>query len=244
MRSAPSARWATHGSARRRNRPAPPGTSGRGRPRRRGGSFRTMRGRGGGHDLQVFGGQAIGELHRLVPAPHQDDRAMRGPAGGGDVRPGAGCAGRDRPPPRHRVGEARVVGDQDGLRRLVMLGLGQQVHRDMRGLVCRIGQHHHLGRAGDAVDADPAENLALGLRHIGVAGADDAVHRRDRRRAPGHRRHRLGAADAEHLTHPGAPRRRQHQRVQHAAGAGHAHAQPRATPATRAGMAFISTEEG
>ena len=34
-----------------------------------------------------------------------------------------------------------------------------------------------VGRTGQQVDADAAEQLALGLRHIGVAGADDHVYR-------------------------------------------------------------------
>ena len=64
------------------------------------------------------------------------------------------------------VGEAGVVGDQDGLRGLVVLGLGEQVDGDAARVLGGIGDHHHFGRAGDAVDADAAEHLALGLGHI------------------------------------------------------------------------------
>ena len=85
-----------------------------------------------------------------------------------------------------------------------------------RGSLGGVGEHHHLGGAGDAVDADAAEHLALGLGDIGVAGADDAVHRGDGGGAVGQRRHRLRAADAVDFGHPGAARRGQHQRVQHA----------------------------
>ena len=59
-----------------------------------------------------------------------------------------------------------------------MLGLGQQIDGDAAGIVGGVGQHDDLGRAGDGVDADAAEHLALGLGDIGVAGPDDAVHRR------------------------------------------------------------------
>ncbi len=58
-----------------------------------------------------------------------------------------------------------------------MLGLGQQIDGDPAWVVVGVGQHHDLGRAGDRVDTDPAEHLPLGLGDVGVAGADDAVHR-------------------------------------------------------------------
>src|SRR5262249_56714157 len=42
-----------------------------------------------------------------------------------------------------------------------------------------VGQHQHLGRTGDHVDADLAEHQPLRRRHVGVARADDLVDRRD-----------------------------------------------------------------
>ena len=39
-----------------------------------------------------------------------------------------------------------------------------------------VGNDQRLGRPGEEIDADAAEELPLGLRHIGVAGADDHVH--------------------------------------------------------------------
>ncbi len=106
--------------------------------------------------------------------------------GCGGLRPGQAAQLR-RHGVRHGVGQRRVVGDQDGLRALVVLGLRQQVDGDAARVGGAVGQDHHLGRPGDAVDADAAEHLALGLRDIGVAGADDAVHRGDasRCRRPG-----------------------------------------------------------
>src|SRR4051794_35848231 len=41
-----------------------------------------------------------------------------------------------------------------------------------------VGDHGDLGRPGQQVDADAAEQLALRFRHIGVPGADDHVARR------------------------------------------------------------------
>ena len=72
----------------------------------------------------------------------------------------------------------RIIGDQDRLRRFVVLRLGQQIDRDATRVVVAGGDHHDLRRAGDVVDADAAEHLTLGLGDIGVAGTDDAVHRR------------------------------------------------------------------
>ena len=65
-----------------------------------------------------------------------------------------------------------------------------------------VGDDQRLGRPGQQVDADAAEQLALGLRHIGVAGADDHVDRRDALGAERHGRHRLHAA--EHVDLVGA----------------------------------------
>ena len=139
---------------------------------------------------------------------------------------------------------AGVVGDQDRLRRLVVLGLGQQIDRHAARIVGRVGEHHHLRRAGDAVDADAAEHLPLGLGDIGVAGADDAIDRGDGRGAVGQRRHRLRAADAVDFRHAGAPRGGQHQRVEHPVRRRHAHREPRHARRRAPGCAFISTEDG
>ena len=138
-------------------------------------------------------------------------------------RVGSSCCDRCR----DRVGECGIVGDQDGLRRLVVLGLRQQIDGDAARIVGGVGQHDDLGRAGDRVDADAAEHLPLGLGDIGVARPDDAIDRRDAGGAIGQRRNRLRAADPIDLRHAGAPRRGQHQRVQHAIRARHAHGDAR-----------------
>ncbi len=79
---------------------------------------------------------------------------------------------------RHLVGKGGVVGDQDGLRRGIMLGLAEQIGGDPFRIVLAIGDHQNFRRAGDAIDADLAEDFALGGCDIGIAGADDLVDRR------------------------------------------------------------------
>ena len=58
-----------------------------------------------------------------------------------------------------------------------MLGLAEQVGRADLAVDAVVGDHQRLGRAREQVDADAAEQLALGLRHIGVARPDDHVDR-------------------------------------------------------------------
>ena len=45
---------------------------------------------------------------------------------------------------RHRIGQCRIRCDQDGLRAFIMFCLGQQIHRDMGGIIGAIGNHHHF----------------------------------------------------------------------------------------------------
>ena len=78
-----------------------------------------------------------------------------------------------------RVGERRVVGDEDRLRAGIVLGLRQKIGGDPIRIAVLVGDDQHLGRARDHVDADFAEHQALGRRHIGVAGSDDLGDRRD-----------------------------------------------------------------
>ena len=67
--------------------------------------------------------------------------------------------------------EGGVVGDQDGLGSGVVLGLGKQVGGDPGGVVLAVGDDQDFRRPGDHVDADGAEDAALGGGHVGVAGA-------------------------------------------------------------------------
>ena len=80
-----------------------------------------------------------------------------------------------------------------------MLGLAEQVGRAHFAVDAVVGDDQRLGRTGEQIDADAAEQLALGLRHIGVAGTDDHVDRRDRLGAERHGGDRLHAAEHQDL---------------------------------------------
>ena len=65
-----------------------------------------------------------------------------------------------------------------------------------KGRVCGvIGNDHHLARTRQGIHSDRAENLALGLANVGVAGTIDLVDGVDRRRAVGHCADRLHATE-------------------------------------------------
>ena len=81
--------------------------------------------------------------------------------------------------------------------RLVVLGLAQQVGGHPGGVGLAVGDDEYLARPGYHVYGHLAEDLALGLRDEGVAGADDLVHLRYRLGAVGERGHGLGPAHAE-----------------------------------------------
>ena len=97
---------------------------------------------------------------------------------------------------RDRFCKRRAVGDQDRLRGSVMLRLGQQIGGDPIRVAALVGDDEHFRRPGDHVDADRAENTALGGGDIGVSGPDDFRDGRNGLRAIGQRRDRLRAADA------------------------------------------------
>ncbi len=157
-------------------------------------------------ELEMLGRYAVDQRHRIGQFADGDDGAMARPALGGDG--GALETGKLRIDRRcHRVGKAGIVGDEDGLRGGVMLGLREEIGGDPGRIVAAVGDHQYLGGAGDEIDADSAEDAALGRRDIGVAGTDDLVDRRNRPRAMGERRHRL----------------RQHERIEHAVRRRHHH---------------------
>ena len=178
----------------------------------------------GDRQLDMFRRDPVDQSDPLVQVVDDDRGAMGPPAGAGDIgaRQGSELVGDGAD---HGIGEVGVVGDQDRLRRLVVLGLGQQVGGDPGRIVVAVGQHQDFRRPGDQVDADPAEDPTLGGRHIGIAGPDDLVHRRDRRRAVGQRADRLGAAEAVDLVDAGKLGGGQHQRVDHAVRRRHRHDQ-------------------
>ena len=189
-----------------------------------------------GGDLEMLGGDAVGKARGLVQGAQQDHGAEGLPAGAGDVAArqhaelalDGGC---------DALGEAGVVGHQDGLGGGVVLGLGQQVGGEPLGVVVPVGDDEDLRRSGDGIDADRAEHLALGGRDVGIAGADDLGDGRHALGAVGQRGHGLRAADAIDLGDAGQVRGRQHQRVHLAARRGHGHGDARhagnAAPAPR-----------
>ena len=75
-----------------------------------------------------------------------------------------------------------------------MLGLAQQIDRADLGIDGLVGDHQGLGRAGEEIDADAAEQLPLGLGDVGVARPHQHGDRRDARGAERHRADRLDAA--------------------------------------------------
>ncbi|MGX1402494.1 hypothetical protein RKD40_000107 [Streptomyces ambofaciens] len=79
-----------------------------------------------------------------------------------------------------------------------MLGLTQQVGRHPHRVGAVVGDDRDLGGAGQQVDADPAEQLPLGLRDERVARADQHVHRSLTQQTEGHGAERLHAAEGEH----------------------------------------------
>ena len=107
-----------------------------------------------------------------------------------------------------------------------------------------VTEHQDLRGSGNHVDADTPEHLALRLGHINVARTDDLVHRGYSSSTQSERRNCLGATDGEHPVHAGdgppqpAPGRLTPRRVPGTT------MTISSTPATRAGSAFISTEDG
>ena len=97
------------------------------------------------------------------------------------------------------VGQPERVGDEHagGLR--VVLGLADQVGRDVRRVGGVVGEDRDLGRTGLRVDADTSLEQALGRDRVDVAGAGDQVDPLALPRAVGEHRDRLRPADGVHL---------------------------------------------
>ncbi len=83
-----------------------------------------------------------------------------------------------------------------------MFGLAQKVGGADFAVDTVVGDDQRFGRARQQIDADAAEQLPLGFRHIGVAGPDDHVDRLDRFGAERHGRDGLHAA--QHINLVGA----------------------------------------
>ena len=104
-----------------------------------------------------------------------------------------------------------------------------RLRQEVGGAVLRtgrvIGDDDDLARPVKPVDADGAEDAALGRCHVGIAGPDDLVHLRNGLRTVGQRGPRLRAADGEDPVDACQAGCREHQRVLLAARRGHHHDQ-------------------
>ena len=195
-------------------------------------------------DFQMLGRDGIDQRQRFVEVAHQDHRAEIAPGGAGDL-----CA-RQLPELAldhgafDRAGERCVVGDEDRLRARVVLGLRQQDRR-------RSSPDCRSGRPGSAPRRARRSCRCRPCRKPGV-------WRRRHRRCPARRSWRPERWSRCRRRAPRSPARRRCEksrrcrqaaqpRAQAAtappAGAGTTMAR-RGTPATLAGTAFISTEDG
>ena len=155
------------------------------------------------HQLEVLRRDRVGEPDRTVRVPRADRRERRVGHGVEGIRHALDHV-------EHPVQDRLLGGDHAHEAVFAVLGLGHEVecHELRVGALAR--HHHELARSGQAVDPDHARNLALGLRHVAVAGPDDHVGRPDRLRAVRERRDRLGAAHGVHLVHAAERARGKH----------------------------------
>ena len=123
--------------------------------------------------------------------------------------------------------ESLVVGDEDRLRRAVMLGLREQIGRDPVRIIVAVRHHQDFRRPRDHVDANRAEDAALRRGDIGITRPGDLVDRRDRGRAISKRGDGLRATDAIDHGYARDVGRGQHQRVERAVRRRHHHHNPR-----------------
>jgi hypothetical protein len=94
-----------------------------------------------------------------------------------------------------------------------VLGLAQQIRRDHGRIPGVVGDDHHLGGAGQQVDANPAEELPLRLRDVHVPGPDDHVDRLRPLQTERQRGQRLDPADTEDLGGSGGVHRPELRRI-------------------------------
>ena len=161
-------------------------------------------GRVGGHDREVLGRVAHGEVDALVERGDRKDRAGGGERLAADLGPRSLL---ELPDERSLgfAGDPRGGGDQHARGVRVVLGLGEHLGGDEPRIGPVVGQHEHLGGAGRAVDDHVARDLGFGFGDPAVAGPDDGVH-------PGHglgaereRGDRAGAAQGEEPVRAGHP---------------------------------------
>ena len=165
-----------------------------------------------GHHLDMLRGDLVGHLQHFLIAVAEDDLAV--------VAPGDRCGIGRRQDLQQAVDldhgllrKTAGVGDQDCRRVVAVLRLPEQVGRADLRIDRLVGNHHGLGRSGEEIDADPAEELALGLCDIGVARPDQHVHGLDRLGAQRHGADGLDAAERIDLVRAAEMHGRHHRRV-------------------------------
>ena len=78
-----------------------------------------------------------------------------------------------------RSEQLRATGDKNDLAAGAVLGLRQHIGGDKIGPRRVVGDHGDFARAGQLIDGHGPDDLALGLDHEGVAGAENFLHARD-----------------------------------------------------------------
>ena len=84
-----------------------------------------------------------------------------------------------------------------------MFGLAHQIPCHGQRIGAVIGQHQAVGGACHHIDAHRAKQLALGLGHIGIAGAHQNIGGQGPKQAIGHGGNALHAPDGQHPRGPG-----------------------------------------
>ena len=142
------------------------------------------------------------------------------------------------------MGEHRAVGDQDGAGHRVVLGLSEEVGGDQLRVGGFVGDQQRLGRTWKLVDVDDAEDASLGEHDEDVARSVDLVDVRNGFRAKGHRGDGLHSTDAEDAIDACHFGGRQHQGRDLPVLPRGVQTMISCTPATRAGIAVISSDDG
>ena len=173
-------------------------------------------------ELQMFGSNRVGHAAGFLKILRHDDGAAGGKTLFNDVAAGHR---REQFGNRGLDGDGKLgVGRQKhGLGEFIVLGLAEQVHRDPVGIRSAVADHEDFGRTGDHVDADAAEYMALGSRHVGVARTDDLVDAGNRLRAVGKCGDGLSTADGVGSVDATETGRREHQLIFLAARRRHHH---------------------
>ena len=150
---------------------------------------------------------------------------------------------------RHRRRQRGGIGDQQGLRAHIVLGLRQQVGRDeIGGIGSAVGNDQHFRRTGRQIAGRAfwiGRNDLLCRRGQRRAGTEDLVDLGNAGRAIGHGRNGLRAAGLEHLRRRRSvapPPALLRWRVPSAAGG--VHSTRSGQPASVAGTATMITVEG